>query len=484
MKMGRNEPCPCGSGKKYKQCCLARQVEAAQSPEQLTWRRVRRAVDEVGGALMKFILEVYGEIAVVEAWAEFVSDDDDDDDDELEFDPETPHASVFFSWLFYRWSPDPYGTDIEDESLHDVVPAREYLQRKGKRLDPVLRSYMEAALEAPFTFYEVLSVEPHLGFRAREFFSSSECWVYEKTAAESMTPGGLFFGSLVRCEGIVLAESMGPVLIPAVHKLELIRFRKQYRLDSDFSLERLCDLDLELIESYQRVTDELLEPSIPELQNTDGEVLVPQTLIYEIDSAENAFAALCDLQTTSSMAELRRAAELDAKGRIARVEIVWQRSGNDMHKTWETTLLGRLVITAKRLRAEVNSDQRAEKLRGIIQARLGAAARYRVTKRQSIQRMLTDHAEAPSAALDAEQAELMQNPELQAHLRKMLSAHYEGWVHEALPALDGQTPMQAVTTADGRESVAVLVDDIERMGAHQPGFDPAIVKRLREQLGL
>ncbi|WP_431604063.1 SEC-C metal-binding domain-containing protein [Aeromonas bestiarum] len=20
--MGRNEPCPCGSGKKYKQCCL------------------------------------------------------------------------------------------------------------------------------------------------------------------------------------------------------------------------------------------------------------------------------------------------------------------------------------------------------------------------------------------------------------------------------------------------------------------------------
>ncbi|MGY4025958.1 SEC-C metal-binding domain-containing protein [Aeromonas rivuli] len=22
IKVGRNEPCPCGSGKKYKQCCL------------------------------------------------------------------------------------------------------------------------------------------------------------------------------------------------------------------------------------------------------------------------------------------------------------------------------------------------------------------------------------------------------------------------------------------------------------------------------
>jgi len=23
-KLGRNDPCPCGSGKKYKQCCLAK----------------------------------------------------------------------------------------------------------------------------------------------------------------------------------------------------------------------------------------------------------------------------------------------------------------------------------------------------------------------------------------------------------------------------------------------------------------------------
>lgn len=26
MKIGRNEPCPCGSGKKYKHCCLNRKA--------------------------------------------------------------------------------------------------------------------------------------------------------------------------------------------------------------------------------------------------------------------------------------------------------------------------------------------------------------------------------------------------------------------------------------------------------------------------
>jgi SEC-C motif len=32
MKIGRNEPCPCGSGKKYKSCCLGRLVSGNQAP--------------------------------------------------------------------------------------------------------------------------------------------------------------------------------------------------------------------------------------------------------------------------------------------------------------------------------------------------------------------------------------------------------------------------------------------------------------------
>jgi tetratricopeptide (TPR) repeat protein len=31
-KIGRNEPCPCGSGKKYKQCCLAKDETARSAP--------------------------------------------------------------------------------------------------------------------------------------------------------------------------------------------------------------------------------------------------------------------------------------------------------------------------------------------------------------------------------------------------------------------------------------------------------------------
>src|SRR5512134_1269713 len=31
-KVGRNDPCPCGSGKKYKQCCLPREEAGVTTP--------------------------------------------------------------------------------------------------------------------------------------------------------------------------------------------------------------------------------------------------------------------------------------------------------------------------------------------------------------------------------------------------------------------------------------------------------------------
>jgi tetratricopeptide (TPR) repeat protein len=60
-KIGRNDPCPCGSGKKYKQCCLAKDESAviAASPPAKTKqsRRYARA-------------EALAEMAAEYAWAE------------------------------------------------------------------------------------------------------------------------------------------------------------------------------------------------------------------------------------------------------------------------------------------------------------------------------------------------------------------------------------------------------------------------------
>jgi SEC-C motif-containing protein len=49
MKTGRNDPCPCGSGKKYKKCCLGEQPVAAKpvgiAPAELVEARRRAFVE-------------------------------------------------------------------------------------------------------------------------------------------------------------------------------------------------------------------------------------------------------------------------------------------------------------------------------------------------------------------------------------------------------------------------------------------------------
>jgi hypothetical protein len=39
-KIGRNDPCPCGSGNKYKRCCLAKDEAAARTPRAAAMRRL------------------------------------------------------------------------------------------------------------------------------------------------------------------------------------------------------------------------------------------------------------------------------------------------------------------------------------------------------------------------------------------------------------------------------------------------------------
>ena len=76
-KPGRNDPCPCGSGNKYKKCCLAK--EEAVAREQLAKAEARRAerAAETAAAYRLHLREVKAAIAASLSGAE------DTDEDEL-----------------------------------------------------------------------------------------------------------------------------------------------------------------------------------------------------------------------------------------------------------------------------------------------------------------------------------------------------------------------------------------------------------------
>ncbi len=55
-KVGRNNPCPCGSGKKFKRCCLER-VEAEERAERLRAESERLAAEGDEGPMMAAVEE-------------------------------------------------------------------------------------------------------------------------------------------------------------------------------------------------------------------------------------------------------------------------------------------------------------------------------------------------------------------------------------------------------------------------------------------
>ena len=177
MKLGRNHPCSCGSGKKYKHCCLNAVSVQVAAPANLTWRRLRSLLDGYATEMLRFIAEAYGPLAVHEAWNEFMCDDG------LEFDPDTSLMQLFMPWFFHCWSPDPIATMVGEKSLHNVIPTAAYLSSKGRRLDPLLRRYLESLLSAPFTFFEVLACDPGTGMTLRDVMTQEE-----RPAAAGMEP--------------------------------------------------------------------------------------------------------------------------------------------------------------------------------------------------------------------------------------------------------------------------------------------------------
>ena len=56
MKLGRNEPCPCGSGKKYKNCCLGKEYKPycdhSKYNKQKTATEQRRADAEIKDVIL------------------------------------------------------------------------------------------------------------------------------------------------------------------------------------------------------------------------------------------------------------------------------------------------------------------------------------------------------------------------------------------------------------------------------------------------
>lgn len=479
MKPGRNDPCSCGSGKKYKHCCLRAESAAVETPEDFLRRRVRAVIGDLAQRLLRFIGRQFEPGLIQEAWEDFTGETEP-------FDPKTPHIVVFMPWFFHHWYPSRANTRFPDLAARKVTVASELILHQRPRLDPLLVRYLEACAAATFSFHEAVRVEPGRGFLLRDLMRESEMFVVEHSASRSVHSGDIVFAQIVRIDGLAMLEGCGPMAFQPLEKPVIINLRKTIRGRGDAVGEaRLKERSLELIDLYLELAERKLHPVMPELQNTDGDPLEPHTLVFGIDDAAAAAAAL-DAARLSDGETIKPDGERSyPQGRALEAGWTWASTGNPMHKSWTNTTLGQLALAGGQLKVNVNSAARAVRARALVERLLEGNASYRATEITSAEAMLAEARNLPAQKDDSEHERLMQIPEVRQQLAEMLMRHYTEWLDTKLPALGERTPRKAVRDRDGREAVEALIAQMERDGARQsPPLDPGIPAMLRRELGL
>lgn len=487
MKVGRNDPCPCGSGKKYKACCLAKQ-ETVQTADYM-WQKMRMTEGELIERLLDYAGESYGADVLFEAWNDFTCwTDDEIDESELERDPD--FGSIFVPWFLFNWIPDNTDLAPDDDFLPEEPIAITYLKEHPQRLDAFQKQFIEAACSRPYSFFVITDVVPGQSLTLKDIFLSQEYLVKERTASEAKNKGGVLFTRVLSMDGTSIMLGCASVIMPPAYHSRFIEMRENCKKEfPQITPDTLHSIAVDLRLIYLDLKDSKNEQQMPRLHNTDGELFVLMKLYYDLRCTPlEAFNKLKKLSLFRNEEELLADADYTKEGALKRVTIDWMKKGNKINKAWDNTILGNITIDGNCMTIEVNSENRAQKIRQQIETLLKEKAVYKTSVLQSVEQAaeeIEERKDTPEALFKRqEQEKFSQLPEVQAALRNTMEKHWESWFDQKIPALGNKTPRQAAKTELGREQLEALFLLYESYAGRESDALQPDIQRLRATLGL
>ena len=481
--IGRNDPCPCGSGKKYKKCCL--NETKVVSTEEFHYQRLSEAYNQVFDKMAEFCGRVLGPEAEDRALSEYWMAAGRD---VVPVDADVQRQMPLFApWMVFNWEITSAASAKKLQALEGKTVAEILLQDPASRMDSLERRVAEAGNRNPYRFFEVLRVDPGKRVYLQDVLIGSEHTVQERSGSHYMKPHDLLFGRVAAIDEVNMFIGLAPYLIPPSYKVGLIDLRNRLKAGKPSLTEAdIQAAEMEIRRVFLGMDHTLHHP--PTICNTDGDPLEPHKLVFEIDSPERVLDELASLSVTESKEEILRNARYNEDGGLQRVEWDWSRPGHKQSTGMSNTILGNLTIDQGRLTVQVNSANRAKKFRKTIEKRLGAAVRFKLDEITPFRpKEVWEAAQDPERRESSSNESLMQDPEVQRLLAESMRSHWEGWVDMKIPVLGNRTPREAVRTADGREAVEALLQDFERGRAVQPELNELNrrgVQRVRELLGL
>lgn len=220
QKIGRNESCPCGSGKKYKKCCLAKeQGKATRLRDESTV--AKSALDWLGGQYPDGV-----RTAIQTGYYTGLKKAEKQALDELPAEKKDLLSINIGEWLL---------TDAKIAVHDESVPVRELLLgENGSIFSDAGRSWLSSLGERSLSLFEVRQLEPGAGLLVKDVLSSEspEVWVAESKLSRGLVLWDIFGARLVQNgEEYKLSGAVYPFLRETANACKAKILRKAKGLD-------------------------------------------------------------------------------------------------------------------------------------------------------------------------------------------------------------------------------------------------------------
>ncbi len=456
MPPGRNDPCPCGSGRKYKKCCgdplkLAAARASTPSPSQF----IAGKRDVLHSSLLTFARKRGGAEWIHEAIDTYVHDwGDGIAQDELQ---------VALPWSLFHYSEDESGA-----SMAELMRAED-----TRRLTPDLIALLDAEIASYFSVWEVTALEPGIGIQMTDRLTGAERFVSDTTASREVLVLEALLARIIDYDGISTFGAMHPHSLPPFEtEFVVTEMRRLCRVRTrPIKPDRLRgpEKQIELLDLWRSMLSEMAEP--PTLTNTDGDPMSFVSDRYDFDARNKASIA-------SALINIPGADTPPTDGDVS--EIVLTKPDTTSRKSARVTVVARIELHASRMKVETNSIQRADDARALIESVLGALVRYRIREETSATAAMNPDI---SPVRGSQAPDVEQTPDMLEAVRQLREEYMLQWLDDNIPALGGLTPREAAADPTHHKALDLLLRDVEYRENQLPSAERFDVRRLRTALG-
>lgn len=458
-KVGRNDACPCGSGKKYKQCCLAQANE---------YQNLLHRQRDAKMRAVEWLMKNHGEAVDLALMSCFFPGRSDDASERIAELPEQTQMAVLVcmhEWLIAE------GNLLLDKKW---VRASDLLLGPGGPLFTAEgRRHIEELAASELSLYEVLEVRKDEGLLLRDMLRPDEVPVFalEKKATEVLVPWDTLGARLLR-QGDVCTLGGGVYPFRREQAGNLVdSIAAAIRRESRKKRSRATPAEIISAAIISSWLDTMLTPPAPPIliDAQTGEPILFTTDTYRVSdwqALEDILAAQDDVEREDesvwTWAEPINEERYRSRARLEHL-------ANGMLEV-ECRTRGKAAAARKWLK----------KLAGSL---LSLAGRRTEDPREGMQGKRPSH-----PAMTAQKPEDAIPLELQRELiSQYLAAHYASWPTMPLPALGGKTPLQAAKLKTYRPKLVEILKCIEQGEAKRAktsGFPAFDIGFLWERLGL